>query len=99
MDEISRDDVEKMGQSLGEDEVMPRVIALPHGLDDTRAQVIRVDPDTVVTYTRAIKAAAQQTGLPVMVKTLSDGMAIALETDEERARHIRLNTLTQPPSP
>jgi acylphosphatase len=58
-----------------------------------------VDQDTLVMYTRAIKAAAQQTGLPVIVKTLSDGIAIVLETDEERARHIRLNALTQPPSP
>jgi predicted TIM-barrel enzyme len=58
-----------------------------------------VDQDTLAMYTRAIKAAAQQIGLPVIVKTLSDGIAIALETDEERARHIRLNALTQPPSP
>jgi acylphosphatase len=58
-----------------------------------------VDQDTLVMYTRAIKAAAQQIGLPVIVKTLSDGIAIALEMDEERARHIRLNALTQPPSP
>jgi hypothetical protein len=87
-----------MGQSLGE-EVMPRVIALLHGLDDTRAKVIRPDPDTRVMYTRALKAAAQQIGGPVMVKTLRNGMAIALETDEDRARHIRLNALTQPPSP
>jgi len=50
-------------------------------------------------YTRAIKAAAQQIGLPVIVKTLSDGIAIALETDEGRARQIRLKALTQPPSP
>jgi hypothetical protein len=97
--EISRDDFEKIGQSLEEEEVMQRVIALLHGLDDTRAKVIRVDQDALVMYTRAIKAAAQQIGLPVMVKTLSDGIAIALETDEERARHIRLNALTRPPSP
>jgi hypothetical protein len=50
-------------------------------------------------YTRASKAAAQQIGGPVMVKMLSDGMAIALETDEDRARHIHLNALPQPPSP
>jgi hypothetical protein len=87
-----------MGQSLGE-EVMPRVIARLHGLDDTRAKVIRPDPDTRVMYTRALKAAAQQIGGPVMVKTLSDGIVIALETDEDRARHIRLNALTQLPSP
>ena len=48
MEEISRDDVETMGQSLGEEEVMPRVIALRQGLDDTRAQVIRVDQEGVI---------------------------------------------------
>jgi acylphosphatase len=58
-----------------------------------------VDQDTLVMYTRAIKAAAQQIGLPVIVKTLSDGIAIALEMDEERALQIRLNAPTQPPSP
>jgi hypothetical protein len=97
--EISRDDFEKMGQSLEEEEVMQRVIALLHGLDDTRAKVIRLDPDRVAVYTRAIKDAAQQIGLPVIVKTLSDGIAIALETDEDRARQIRLDALTRPPSP
>jgi hypothetical protein len=97
--EISRDDFEKMGQSLGEEEVMQRVIALLHGLDDTRAKVIRLDPDILVMYTRAIEAAAQQIGLPVIVKPLSDGIAIALDTDEDRARRVRLNALTQPPSP
>ena len=97
--EISREDFEKIGQHLGEEEVMQRVITLLHGLDDTRAKVIRLDPDQLVLYTRIIEAAAQQTGLPVLVKTLSDGIAIALETDEDRARHIRLNALTQPPSP
>jgi hypothetical protein len=97
--EISRDDFEKMGQSLEEEEVMRRVIGVLHGLDDTRAKVIRLDPDRVAAYTRAIKAAAQQIGLPVIVKTLSDGIAIALETDEDRARQIRLEALTQPPSP
>ena len=97
--EISRDDFEKMGQGLGEEEVMQRVIALLHGLDDTRAKVIRLDPDKVAVYTRAIKAAGQQIGLPVIVKTLSDGIAIALEMDEDRARQIRLDALTQPPSP
>jgi hypothetical protein len=65
---------------------MPRVIALLHGLDDTRAQMIRLDPDTLVTYTRALTVAAQPIDLPVMVKTLSDGMASALETDGDRAR-------------
>jgi hypothetical protein len=44
-------------------------------------------------YTRAIKAAAQQIGLPVMVKTLSDRIAMALETDEDRVWQIRLNAL------
>lgn len=94
MYEMSRDDVEKRGQSLGEEEVRPRVITLLHDLDDTRAKAIRLDPDTLVMYTRAIKVAAQQIGLPVMVKTLSDRMATALETDDDRARHIRLNALT-----
>jgi hypothetical protein len=98
MYEMSHDDVEQMGQSLGAEEVMQRVIALLRSLDDTRAKVIRLVPDTLVTYTRAIKVAAQQIGLPVMVKTLSNGIAMALETDEDRARHIRLNALTQPPS-
>jgi hypothetical protein len=93
MEEMSRDDVEQRGQRLGEAAVMPRVITLLQGLDDTRSQVIRLDPDTLVMYTRAIKAAAQQIGLPVMVKTRSDRMAMALETDEDRARHIRLNAL------
>jgi hypothetical protein len=55
---MSREDVEKIGQSLGEAEVMPRVIALLHGLDDTRAQVIRLDPDILVIYARAITVAA-----------------------------------------
>ena len=75
--EISRDDFEKLGQQLGEAEVMERLIALLHSLDDTRAKVIRLDPDTLVRYTRAIEAAAQQIGLPVLVKPLSDGIAIA----------------------
>jgi hypothetical protein len=97
--EISREDFEKLGQHLGEAEVMERVIALLHGLDDTRAKVIRLDPDQLVRYTRAIEAAAQQVGLAVLVKTLSDGIAIALDTDEDRARRVRLQALTQPPSP
>jgi hypothetical protein len=75
---------------------MQRVIAFLYGLDDTRAKVIHLDPDTLVTYTRAIKVAAQQIGLPVIVRTLSDGITIALETDEDRARDIGLNALTQP---
>ena len=97
--EISREDFEKLGQRLGEAEVMERLIALLHSLDDTRAKVIRLDPDQLVRYTRAIEAAAQQIGLAVLVKPLSDGIAIALDTDEDRARHTRLNALTQPPSP
>jgi hypothetical protein len=97
--EISREDFEKLGQRLGEEEVMQRLIALLHDLDDTRAKVIRLDPDQLVRYTRAIEAAAQQIGLPVLVKTLSDGIAIALDMDEDRARRVRLNALTQPPSP
>jgi hypothetical protein len=78
---------------------MPRVIALLHGLDDTRAQVIRLDPDILLIYARAITVAAQPIGLPVMVKTRGNGVAIALETDDDGAWHIRLNALTQPPSP
>jgi hypothetical protein len=97
--EISRDDFEKIGQRLEEEEVMQRVIALLHSLDDTRAKVIRLDPDQLVLYTRTIETAAQQIGLPIVVKTLSDGIAIALETDEARARQIRMKALTQPPSP
>jgi hypothetical protein len=97
--EISRDDFEKIGQRLEEEEVMQRVIGLLHSLDDTRAKVIRLDPDQLVLYTRTIETAAQQIGLPIVVKTLSDGIAIALETDEERARQIRMKALTQPPSP
>jgi hypothetical protein len=97
--EISRDDFEKIGQQLGEEEVMQRVTALLHDLDDTRAKVIRLDPDHLALYTRTIETAAQQIGLPVMVKMLSDGIAIALDTDEGRARQTRLTALTQPPSP
>jgi hypothetical protein len=97
--EMSREDFEKLGQRLGEEEVMQRLIALLHDLDDTRAKVIRLDPDQLVRYTRAIEAAAQQIGLAVLVKPLSDGIAIALDTDEERARRVRLQALTQPPSP
>jgi len=36
-----------------------------------------------------LKPPPQRIGLPVMVKTLSGGIAIALETDANRARHIR----------
>jgi hypothetical protein len=97
--EISREDFEKLGRSTQEEEVIRTVIELLHGLDDTRAKVIRLDPDKVGPYTRSIEAAAQRIGLPVIVKTLSDGIAIALETDEARVRQTRLNALTQPPSP
>jgi hypothetical protein len=97
--EISREDFEKLGRSTEEEVFIQTVIELLHGLDDTRAKVIRLDPDKLATYTRALEAAAQRIGLPVIVKTLSDGIAIALETDEARARHIRQTALTQPPSP
>src|SRR5262245_2076799 len=84
--DISRDDFEKTAQSLEGDEVMRRVIVLPHGLGDTRVKVIRLDPDTLALSIGAIRAAAQQIGLRVIAKTPSDGIAIALETDEDRAR-------------
>jgi hypothetical protein len=86
----------RSARACGEEETMPWVIALLHGLDDTRAKIIRLNPETLVTHTRAITVAAQPIGLPVMVKTLSNGMASALETDGDRARHIHLNALTQP---
>jgi hypothetical protein len=69
------------------------------GLDETRAKLIHLDSDKVAMYTRSVEAAAQRIGLPVIVKALSDGIAIALETDEDRARKIRQTALTQPPSP
>jgi hypothetical protein len=97
--EISREDFDKLGRSTEEEEVIRTVIELLHGLDDTRAKVIRLEPDKLGPYTRSIEAAAQRIGLPVVVKTLSDGMAIALDTDADRARQTRLNALTQPPSP
>jgi hypothetical protein len=97
--EISREDFEKLGRSTEEEAFIQTVIELLQGLDETRAKVIRLDPDKLVTYTRSIEAAAQRIGLPVVIKTLSDGIAIALETDEARARHIRQTALTQPPSP
>ena len=50
-------------------------------------------------YTRAMEAAAQRIGLPLMVKTLSDRIAIALDTGADRAQYIRQTALTQPPSP
>jgi hypothetical protein len=52
----------------------------------------------VAQYTRAIEVAARQVGPPVVVKTLRNGMATALETDPARARQVRQTTLTQPPS-
>jgi biotin carboxylase len=61
--------------------------------------VIHLDRDKLATYTRSIEAAAQRIGLPVIVKTLSNGNAIALETDADRARNVRQTALTQPPSP
>jgi hypothetical protein len=97
--EISREDFEKLGRSTQEEEFIRTVIELLHGLDDTRAKVIHLDPDKVATYTRSIEVAAQRIGLPVLVKALSDGIAIALETDADRVRNIRLTALTQPPSP
>jgi hypothetical protein len=97
--EISRDDFEKLGRSTGEEEFIQTVIELLQGLDETRAKVIHLDPDKLATYTRSIEAAAQRIGLPVIVKTLSNGIAIALETDPDRARNIRQTALTQPPSP
>jgi hypothetical protein len=97
--EISRDDFEKLGRSTQKEEVIQTVLELLHGLDETRAKVIHLDPDKVAMYTQSIEVAAQQIGLPVIVKALSDGIAIALETDEDRARKIRLTALTQPPSP
>jgi hypothetical protein len=97
--EISREDFEKLGRSSGEEEFIRTVMELLQGLDETRAKVILLDPDRVATYTRALEVAARQVGLPVVVKTLSNGMAIALEADQERARQIRQTALTQPPSP
>jgi hypothetical protein len=97
--EISREDFDKLGRSTGEEEFIRTVMELMQGLDETRAKVILLDPDNVAQYTRAIEVATQQVGLPVVVKTLRNGIAIALETDPERARQIRQTALTQPPSP
>jgi hypothetical protein len=97
--EIPREDFEKLGRSTQEEAFIQTVIELLQSLDDTRAKVIHLDSDKVATYTRSIEAAAQRIGLPVIIKTLSNGIAIALETDEDRARHIRQTALTQPPSP
>jgi len=97
--EISREDFEKLGRSTEEDVFIQTVIELLQGLDETRAKVIRLDPDKLAAYTRSLEAAARRIGLPVVIKTLSDGIAIALETDDARARHVRQTALTQPPSP
>jgi hypothetical protein len=97
--EISREDFEKLGRSTEEDVFIQTVIELLQGLDETRAKVIRLDPGKLAAYTRSLEAAAQRIGLPVVIKTLSDGIAIALETDDARARHVRQTALTQPPSP
>jgi 3-dehydroquinate dehydratase len=98
--EIPREDFEKLGRSTEEEEEFIRmVMELLQGLDETRAKVILLDPNKVTMYTRALEVAARQVGLPVIVKTLSNGMAIALEANEERARQIRQAALTQPPSP
>jgi hypothetical protein len=97
--EISREDFDKLGRSTQEEEFIQTVIELLHSLDATRAKVIQLEPDKLATYTRSIEAAAQRIGLPIIVKTLSNGIAIALETDEERARAVRQAALTRPPSP
>jgi hypothetical protein len=97
--EISRDDFEKLGRSTREEEFIQTVMELLQGLDKTRAKVIHLDPNKLAMYTRSVEVAAQRVGLPVIVKTLSNGMAIALETDEDRARKIRQTALLQPPSP
>jgi hypothetical protein len=97
--EISRADFEKLGRSTEEEAFVQTVIELLQTLDATRAKVIHLEPDKLARYAHAVEAAAQRIGLPVLVKTLSNGIAIALETDEERARKIRMSALTQPPSP
>jgi hypothetical protein len=97
--EISRADFEKLGRSTREEDFIRTVMELLQGLDETRAKVILLDPDKVAQYTHSIEVAAQRVGLPVVVKTLRNGMAIALEADPERARQIRQTALTQPPSP
>jgi hypothetical protein len=99
MDEISQEDVEKLGRSTREEEFMQTVMELLQGLDATKAKVIHLDATNLAMYTRSIEVAAQRVGLPVLVKTLRNGTALALETDEDRARHIRQTALTQPPSP
>jgi 3-dehydroquinate dehydratase len=97
--EIPREDFEKLGRSTEEEEFIRIVMELLQGLDETRAKVILLDPNKVTMYTRALEVAARQVGLPVIVKTLSNGIAIALEANQERARQIRQSALTQPPSP
>jgi hypothetical protein len=97
--EISRADFEKLGRSTQEEEFIQTVMELLQGLDATRAKVILLDPHKVALYTRSVEVAAQRVGVPVVVKTLRNGIALALETDEDRARQIRQTALTQPPSP
>ena len=97
--EISRDDFEKLGRSTREEEFIQTVMELLQALDATRAKVILLDQPKLAMYTRSIEVAAQRVGLPVIVKTLRNGIAIALETDEDRARKIRQTALLQPPSP
>jgi hypothetical protein len=96
--EISREDFEKLGRSTAEKEFIQTVIELLQTLDPARAKVLQLEPSKAARYTRSIPAAPQQIGLPVMVKTLTNGIAIALKTDEDRAPHIRMTALTQPPS-
>jgi hypothetical protein len=84
---ISRADFEKLGRSTREEEAIRTVMELLQGLDATRAKVIHLDPNKLALYTRSVEVAAQRVGLPVVVKTLRNGMAIALETDENRAEN------------
>jgi hypothetical protein len=87
--EISRADFEKLGRSTQEEEFIQTVMELLQGLDATRAKVILLDPHKVALYTRSVEVAAQRVGVPVVVKTLRNGIALGLETDEDRARQIR----------
>jgi hypothetical protein len=96
---ISRADFEKLGRSTQEEEFIQTVMELLQDLDATRAKVIHLEPNKLAMYTQSVEVAAQRVGLPVVVKTLRNGMAIALETDEDRARKIRQTALLQPPSP
>ncbi len=97
--EISREDFETLERSTREEEFIQTVMELLQGLDATRAKVIHLEPPNLAMHTRAIEVAVQRVGLPVIVKTLRNGMALALETDEDRARQLRQTALTQPPSP